>query len=664
MVGLVSGLGGPRDFGESFVPRNDDESTEAVDITSIFGGGLDFFGTIYESLFINNNGSVTFTEPRSSFTPDVITATSNNPEITPFFGDVDTRAFDLAVDDIGNLPASPGGNSTGSNLVWYHMDVANDRFIVTWDDVGFYDENPSKLNAFQLIISDKQNSDFDIEFRYEDINWTTGDASDGVNGLGGSVARAGYTAGSGDPREFFELPQSGNEAGILDLETISGNTGLPGRWLFSVREGRVVEARLPDGPVNPLVGQSYGDSHLITFDGTPYDFKASGEFVLARETDGPMEIQIRQVDITPELSVNQAVATRIENFTVMFDARDASPLTIDGVVVEMEDFTTREVANSLIGRQGNVYTVAYAGEDGILNDGDDRMIVEVSDNFLNVRVEAGAERSSLFEGLLSDGDGNSLNDIMFADGQSVERPLNVDQLYGQYLQDWRIDAADSLFTYDAGESPEFFASDVIPDSIDSINDLTDAQLAAVEVAAINAGLQPGTINYNNALLDFVASGNSAFLEAALDATTLDDDASINGRLTHSQAEIVAYLYEAGLNRNGDIDLAGLNFWIDAREGGFSEIATAEAFLFSPEFAEAFGDPNTLNDQQLVETLYLNVLDREGEEAGVEFWTTVAGQPGYTRPDLLLAFAESPENVAGSTFVTSLTEVAPGEWDFA
>ncbi len=126
---------------------------------------------------------------------------------------------------------------------------------------------------------------------------------------------------------------------------------------------------------------------------------------------------------------------------------------------------------------------------------------------------------------------------------------------------------------------------------------------------------------------------------------------------------MAYLYEAGLDRNGNIDLPGLNYWIDLREAGFAEKDLAWAFLSSNEFEAAFGAPETLSDRGLVEQLYWNVLDRQGEAAGVDFWEGVLGQPGYDRADLLLAFALSPENVAGSPFVEDLAEVAPGVWDF-
>lgn len=133
-------------------------------------------------------------------------------------------------------------------------------------------------------------------------------------------------------------------------------------------------------------------------------------------------------------------------------------------------------------------------------------------------------------------------------------------------------------------------------------------------------------------------------------------------LNHAEARQVAYIYEAGLNRDGAIDKRGLNFWINEREGDLSLRDLARSFLKSDEFSAAFGEPDSLSNRAFVETLYRNVLNRDGEAGGIQFWTGELNA-GASRPDVLLAFAESPENVAGSPFVETLIELRPGEWDF-
>src|SRR5262249_31898310 len=70
---LINGLGGSSGFGENDLARGDDNSSAAIDIRPVFGtAGLNFFGHSYTSLYINNNGNITFSSPTSQFTPSVI----------------------------------------------------------------------------------------------------------------------------------------------------------------------------------------------------------------------------------------------------------------------------------------------------------------------------------------------------------------------------------------------------------------------------------------------------------------------------------------------------------------------------------------------------------------------------------------------------------------
>jgi hypothetical protein len=55
---------------------------------------------------------------------------------------------------------------------------------------------------------------------------------------------------------------------------------------------------------------SYGDPHLITFDGYRYSFQTVGEFILAKSSDRVFEVQTRQSPVNRSLSLNSAVAMR------------------------------------------------------------------------------------------------------------------------------------------------------------------------------------------------------------------------------------------------------------------------------------------------------------------------------------------------------------------
>ncbi len=77
---------------------------------------------------------------------------------------------------------------------------------------------------------------------------------------------------------------------------------------------------------------------------------------------------------------------------------------------------------------------------------------------------------------------------------------------------------------------------------------------------------------------------------------------------------VAALYSAIFNRAPD--QAGLEFWVEAINGGDSLTKAAEGFTQHPVFAEVYGD---LSNQAKVETLYTNVLGSAGDAAGIQFW---------------------------------------------
>jgi len=253
---LEQGLGGNAGFGEGVLAPNDDQSTNAIDITSVFGAnGLNFFGRSFSSVYVNNNGNITFANPASQFTPGIINAGTTNPIIAPFWADVDTRG------SAPNAP-TPNGHSAGSNRVYYDLDSERGILTVTWDDVGYYNSRTDKLNAFQLQLLDKGEGNFDIVYRYEDINWTTGNASGGSGGLGGTVARAGYSAGTTEG--YYELPQSGNQAQMLALDQ-------NGKYVFSVRNGHTHTSSNNDtligGAGNDVLIGGGGEHDVAVFSG-------------------------------------------------------------------------------------------------------------------------------------------------------------------------------------------------------------------------------------------------------------------------------------------------------------------------------------------------------------------------------------------------------------
>jgi T1SS-143 domain-containing protein len=283
-LGNATVTGRPQaDFGENYLAIGDDnsETIGANLLNTVFSQGLNFFGTTYNAIYLNNNGNITFGSPITSYTPEAISGGLSNPIIAPFWADVDTRG---GVDTIGTFPnvtLTPNGNSKGSNAVYYDLDAVNKVLTITWDDVAAYSSpsNSNNTNAFQLQLINQGGGDFDIIFRYEAINWLYGTAS------GMSPARAGYTSGTGGVS--YELPFSGT-VNMANIDTTVGNSGITGVYVFQVRGGQVVDNndRIIGGAGADTLAGGIGNDTFV------YKFASEGRDVILDFTSQTDKIEI------------------------------------------------------------------------------------------------------------------------------------------------------------------------------------------------------------------------------------------------------------------------------------------------------------------------------------------------------------------------------------
>ncbi len=101
---------------------------------------------------------------------------------------------------------------------------------------------------------------------------------------------------------------------------------------------------------------------------------------------------------------------------------------------------------------------------------------------------------------------------------------------------------------------------------------------------------------------------------------------------------VARLYRAFFRRDGDRD--GLRYWIGA---GLSYEAVADAFAESDEFRRTYG---SLSDAEFVDLVYRNVLGRDPDPAGRQYWVEQLAR-GTGRGPVMLGFSESTEFIAAT-----------------
>ena len=100
------------------------------------------------------------------------------------------------------------------------------------------------------------------------------------------------------------------------------------------------------------------------------------------------------------------------------------------------------------------------------------------------------------------------------------------------------------------------------------------------------------------------------------------------------------LYNAAFARFPDAD--GLKYWIDNFTSGKDDSrAVASSFIVSEEFKQRYGE--NVSNSKYVETLYINVLGRDYDQAGYNYWLGNLNNGIETRYELLLGFSESLEN---------------------
>jgi gliding motility-associated-like protein len=270
---------------------------------------FNLYGDLYDSFYINTNGIITFEQPFVTFTP--VGFPFDITMLAPFWGDVDFGC---------------------GNCGEVYFKITEDAVFVNYIEVGYFNEQSDKVNTFQAIFTNGQN-DFvgvgnNVNFCYQDMQWTTGSASGGVNGFGGSPATVGANRGNSvDFIQFGRFSQNsanydgpfGAEDGInwldnqsftFNAETASDNiqpiatssdlcdtitvcvnqTEFISVEFIAPEAGQTVSLELDDGGATGIsnVNVDEGSTSTLTFDYTGLPENAGGVFpiVVVATDDG------------------------------------------------------------------------------------------------------------------------------------------------------------------------------------------------------------------------------------------------------------------------------------------------------------------------------------------------------------------------------------------
>jgi len=146
--------------------------------------------------------------------------------------------------------------------------------------------------------------------------------------------------------------------------------------------------------------------------------------------------------------------------------------------------------------------------------------------------------------------------------------------------------------------------------------------------------------YRDLLFREARSSEWGFWQGVLDGGGMDRAQLVSSFLDSAEfqggAGALTRLYAAAFDRLPDA--SGLAFWTGQVGAGQPLAALAGELVASSEFMATYGQ---LDDAGFVRQLYRNVMEREGDAAGVGFWTARLAD-GLARGDVLLGFAQSAE----------------------
>lgn len=161
--------------------------------------------------------------------------------------------------------------------IWYKEFPNEKKFAVIWNEVGYYSKKNDRKNTFQLVMSDGTGlgGTNNACFCYLEMEWTTGEASGGVGGVGGFGKERGPAtvgANSGADNQFFAQFGRFDKPGT-DFDGAFGETDgvdyLDYRGAINALGGLCLDSSSPNVP--PIVSGFPADNKLVVNCGQSVD---------------------------------------------------------------------------------------------------------------------------------------------------------------------------------------------------------------------------------------------------------------------------------------------------------------------------------------------------------------------------------------------------------
>ncbi|KAL3211186.1 hypothetical protein MRX96_000866 [Rhipicephalus microplus] len=207
------------------LPRENDISSAEVQLNT----PITFYGTEYSTLYVNDNGIVSFLTEVPIFFSAPFPLTY--PIMAPLYSDVDVRGVGRIFYRETQEPSllARFEQAVGAHFASGSTFRARSLFVATWEGVGHYERKTDRRNTFQLVVgSDTGRTYAMLLYPRGGVQWVQAEPKSPA--LPDAKAQAGFMAGDG--RRFTALRGSGTDH-VVNLDKMS-NTAVPGQWLYQI----------------------------------------------------------------------------------------------------------------------------------------------------------------------------------------------------------------------------------------------------------------------------------------------------------------------------------------------------------------------------------------------------------------------------------------------
>ena len=273
------------------------------------------------------------------------------------------------------------------------------------------------------------------------------------------------------------------------------------------------------GNCSPVMARSYGDPHIVSFDGARYSFQTVGEFVMAKSAQGDVEVQARQKPQQEDFSLNTAVAMNVAGDRLGIYAEDypdadySTPVRLNGRSLHLTGSTYFLDHGGTIQKSGNSYFIHWpTGESAEVKMRNSRDM-----SFMDISVNVLPCAATSYNGVLGNANGNANDDFdlgvsmrtprdPFGDDNYASRERQA-QIARMLADQYRVDDFTTLFDYSIGRNTMSFTDRSFPRIYRTINDLDQRRIDRSRRMCEQNGIAARDMNgciYDNAFLEIEA----------------------------------------------------------------------------------------------------------------------------------------------------------------